>query len=457
VTGVPAGAWVSRVTPSRFDRNVVYATFDNHAYGDMRTYAAKSADGGKTWTLISNDKVLQGYAHVIVEDLENRDLLFLGTEFGLYISNDGGQSWILYKSKVPEYVAVRDIMIHPKTNDLVLATHGRGIFIVDDIAPLRRLTADLLQKDAALLPTRPVPVTSGHYGQGFPSSGSYAGPNATELAVVQYYLKDRLNTGDATVEIYDPSGKLVASFPGTKRKGINFVRWDMRTAPPKAARGVMVQGEFGVYAGFIGQMALPGVYKVKLKAGEFSDEGVLTLVGDPVQPELDYVGHRAKSSEFFALVEDLALLEAQVQNLKDSSDQRLKMVKDKKLKASLTQLSSNLDAFRKTLTETIESKGITGEQQLRARIGRLYVFSELSDNMVTKSVLDGAVVIKEELQQAHTKAEGYFTKDLAALNAGLQKEKLRPLSVLSKNAWEKQVGSGAPTTNGNWRDLLEME
>jgi hypothetical protein len=176
-----------------------------------------------------------------------------------------------------------------------------------------------------------------------------------------------------------------------------------------------------------------------------------------VQPELDYVGHRAKSSEFFALVEDLALLEAQVQNLKDSSDQRLKMVKDKKLKASLTQLSSNLDAFRKTLTETIESKGITGEQQLRARIGRLYVFSELSDNMVTKSVLDGAVVIKEELQQAHTKAEGYFTKDLAALNAGLQKEKLRPLSVLSKNAWEKQVGSGAPTTNGNWRDLLEME
>ena len=457
IPGVPKGAWVSRVEPGRHDRNTAYATFDNHAYGDMRTYAAKTTDGGKTWTLISKSSVLQGYAHVIMEDLVNPDLLFLGTEFGLYISNDGGQNWVLYKSKFPEYVAVRDIVIHPKTNDLVLATHGRGVFIVDDISPLRRLTAGLLQKDAALLPTRPVAVTTGHYGQAFPNTGSYAGQNATESAVIQYYLKDRLNVGDVTLEVVDPSGKTVASMPGTRRKGINVVRWDMRTAPPKAARGVMVQGEPGVYAGFIGQLALPGTYRVRLKAGNFSDEGELSLVPDPLQPELDYARRRDISNELFQMVENLGLLVAQVQNAKDSAQQRAAVVKDKKLKNNLLQFSENLENLRKTLTETIESKGITGEKQLRARIGRLFVFTEISDEMPTQSVIGGIDAMREELQKARSKADAFFGKDMTALNAGLRKEKLPPLTVIDRSEFERQFDKTAPPAakpEKPWSELL---
>ncbi len=392
-----------------------------------------------------------------MEDLVNPDLLFLGTEFGLYISNDGGQNWVLYKSKFPEYVAVRDIVIHPKTNDLVLATHGRGLFIVDDISPLRRLTADLLQKDAALLPTRPVAVTSGHYGQAFPNTGSYAGQNAPESAVIQYYLKDRVNVGDVTLEVIDPSGKMVASMPGTRRKGINVVRWDMRTAPPKAARGVMVQGEPGVYAGFIGQMALPGTYRVRLKAGNFSDEGELLLVSDPLQPELDYVKRRDISNELFQMVENLGLLVAQVQNAKDSAEQRAATVKDKKLKNNLLQFSANLETFRKTLTETIESKGITGEKQLRARIGRLFVFTEISDEMPTQSVGEGITAMQEELQKARSKADVFFSKDMAALNTGLRKEKLRPLEVISRGEFVRQfdkTASPAAKPEKPWPEML---
>ncbi|MEO6038679.1 MAG: glycosyl hydrolase [Saprospiraceae bacterium] len=457
IAGVPAGAWVSRVTASRFDRNVAYATFDNHTYGDMRTYAAKTSDGGKSWTVISTDKVLQGYAHVIVEDLVNRELLFLGTEFGLYFSNDGGQNWVLYKSKLPEYVAVRDIVIHPRTNDLVLATHGRGIFIVDDISPLRRLSADLLQKDVAMLPTRPAAVTGGHYGQAFPSTGSYAGPNATELAVVQYYLKDRLNTGDAVVEILDATGKVIATLPGTKRKGINFVRWDMRMPPPKAATGVLVQGEPGVYAGFVGRMVLPGTYKVRVKAGDFVDEGTLTLVPDPLQPELDYTKRRALSDEIFNMVEDLGFLEAQVRNLKDSTDQRLAATKDKKLVASLTQLRDSLATFRKALTETNEAKGITGEKQLRARIGALYLFTETSDELPTASVMEGAQAQRGELLQAHARTEGYFKKELAAVNTALRKAKLPPLALIDRAEWLRQADKTAPVAlpEKPWR-LLEF-
>lgn len=438
IPGVPAGAWVSRVTPSRFDRNRVYATFDNHTYGDIHTYVARSNDGGKNWTLISNDKSLQGFAHVIVEDLENQDLLFLGTEFGLYISHDAGQTWVLYKSKFPEYVSVRDMVIQPKTNDLVIATHGRGIYILDDISPLRRLNAELLQKDAALLPTRSTAVTSGHYGQGFPSTGSYAGPNATEMPVIQYYLKDRLNSGDAKVEIYDQSDNLIATIPGTKRKGINVIQWDMRTSPPKMAQGVLVQGEVGVFAGFVGRLVMPGTYKVKLTAGKFTDISTITLVKDPLQPELDYAKRREVSDELFNMVQDLGFLEAQVRNLKDSTDARMKIVKDKKTKASLVQLSDSLTAFRKTLTETIESKGITGEQQLRARIGKLFVYAESSDNEVTQSVLEGMKTMKGQLKQAQDKGETYFSKNLNTLNAALKKEKLKPLTVIDRKEWEKQ-------------------
>jgi photosystem II stability/assembly factor-like uncharacterized protein len=454
IPGVPAGTWVSRVEPSRHNKNTVYATFDNHAYGDMKTYAAKSTDGGKTWTSISTGSVLQGYAHVIVEDTQNPDLLFLGTEFGLYISNDAGKNWVLYKAKLPEYVAVRDIVVHPKTNDVIMATHGRGVMIIDDIAPIRQLTPELLKKDAALLPTRPAAVTSGHYGQAFPNTGSYAGPNATELAVIQYYLKDRMNTGEVTVEIIDPSGKTVATLPGTKRKGLNTLRWDMRTVPPKAAKGVLVQGEFGVFAGFFGQLVVPGVYKIRLKADKITEEGTLTLIPDPLLKDLDYSKRHAISDNIFQSVEQLGLLEAQIRQLRDSVKQRTGVVKDKKLKAKLTQTETELTTFHKTLTETIESNGITGEQQLRARLGKFYVLVEMSDEMPTNSVTEGVKVLQEELQTARTKGDGMIAAAMT-LNGGLQKEKLAPLQVMDKAIFEKMnekpSGSAAKSGMMQWK------
>jgi nitrate reductase beta subunit len=214
----------------------------------------------------------------------------------------------------------------------------------------------------------------------------------------------------------------------------------------------------GVFAGFIGQLVLPGTYNVKVKAGDFSDVGTLILLPDPLQPDLDYAKRRATSDEIFGLVEDLGLLVAQVQNLKDSADQRLTLTKGKKLTSDLTEFSKKLEEFRKTLTETVESKGITGEQQLRARLGKLYVFAEMSDNLVTKSVLDGVSVIREELQQAHTKAGVFFGKELEALNAALKKEKILPLVVIDQEAWNKQSGASVPASGkgGNGRAWMGL-
>jgi photosystem II stability/assembly factor-like uncharacterized protein len=140
IKGLPKHTWVSTVEASRFDAATAYATFDGHASGDMNTYVYKTSDYGRTWQpLMTSD--LKGYAHVVKEDTVNKDLLFVGTEFGLFISVDGGRQWAQFKGGNMPAVAVRDIAIHPRESDLILATHGRGIWIVDDITPLARAHA----------------------------------------------------------------------------------------------------------------------------------------------------------------------------------------------------------------------------------------------------------------------------------------------------------------------------
>src|SRR5437879_988675 len=136
-----------------------YASFDRHTFGDMPPYVIKTSDYGKTWTPLVSAQALKdvrGYAHVIKEDLVKPDLLFLGTEFGLWVSIDGGKNWAQFKGNHFPAVAVRDLAVQPRDNDLVLATHGRGIWIIDDITPLRALAPDLLKQDVVFVSARPL-------------------------------------------------------------------------------------------------------------------------------------------------------------------------------------------------------------------------------------------------------------------------------------------------------------
>src|SRR5207245_1451684 len=147
------------LTTENICKNVatIYATFNHHTYVDLKPYAYKTIDYGKTWTALPvQGSGVRGYAHVIKEDTVDRNLLFLGTEVGLWISVDGGQHWAQYKGSNFPAVAVRDLVVHPRESDLVLATHGRGIWIIDDISPLRALTPDLMNKDAALIAAKPL-------------------------------------------------------------------------------------------------------------------------------------------------------------------------------------------------------------------------------------------------------------------------------------------------------------
>ena len=280
--GIASQAWVSSIQLSQFDKNTVYATFENHMYGDFQTYLGKSTDMGKTWKRI-NSSEFTAFAHKIKEDFENKNLLFLGTEMGLFESLDGGDNWFRMKNNMPEYAMVRDIQIHPATHDLIVASHGRGIFILDDIRPMCSLTKDVLEKDVYLFPTPDLTLNNGKYGYGGPEvSGGWGAGNPPSTQSINYYLKQRLSSGKVTLEIYDENQKLVQSLPGTVRKGINKVFWNMRGTPPRVATGsTKMDG-----AGFTSPMVLPGKYTVKLIVKDKEITGTLNCIHDNANKDM---------------------------------------------------------------------------------------------------------------------------------------------------------------------------
>ena len=368
--GIPAQTWVSSVEPSRFDRNVVYATFDNHMYGDHKTYAARSADMGKTWKVFASAE-FTGFAHKIREDLVNRGLLFLGTEMGLFATIDGGDGWFRMKNNIPWYVSARDMQIHPVTHDLVIGTHGRGIIVVDDITPMRTLNKALLEKDVHFLEIPPMIISSGRFGGGSVVNGGYVAPNAPSVPPFQYHLKDRLSSGGVKIEIYDGRSNLVQSVPGTGRKGLNKVYWNQRMTPPKTAGGSTKRD----ISGFIAPQVLPGAYTVKLKVGSKEYVQPLTLVHDSAgsfsssDRQLRY--HTAM--ELYAMHEQLATLVTDIMSAQKLLRDSIPKVKNTRQRKALQSRYDALESLRGELIPTKQTSMFADETRLREDITELYV------------------------------------------------------------------------------------
>ncbi len=423
--GIPAQTWVSSIEPSRFDKNTVYVTFDNHMYGDMNTYVAKSTDLGKTWTRIKSDE-FTGFAHKIKEDLVNKGLLFLGTERGMFASNDGGARWFRMKNHIPDYAMVRDIQIQPKTNDLVIATHGRGIMVVNDITPIRMLTKDVVDQDVVLFDSKPMEITTGKYGGGgSPVSGGWYGGNPDNIAPIEYYLKERA-TKDVKLEIYDAEGKLVQSVPGTKRKGVNKVYWNLRWTPPKTATGSTKMD----YGGFIAPMVLPGNYTLKLKVGDKEYSKLLSLVHDNSN-KLFTVEDRKEQydvamrlyhmhEELYALVNKI---NAEQKTIKDNMDS-LTRPQNKKL---LKEYNTKLEELRSTLLATKHKSIFADEKKLREYITEVYGSVCGQECKPSNLQTERVAVLMEDLkkgQQTYEKLYAeYNTKTAAAIKDDKAKSK----------------------------------
>ncbi len=367
---IPKQTWVSSIHPSKFSKEVVYASFENHMYGDHKTYAAKSADGGKTWVAFKSPE-FTGFAHKIIEDPVNSDLLFLGTEMGLFASLNAGKDWFRMKNNIPWYALVRDIKIHPVTNDLLVATHGRGILIVDDIAAMRNLTASIREKDFHLFETGDITLSTGSFGDGgFPSTGGWVAPNAPSLKPFQYFLKDRINTGTIKLEIYDTEGKLVQTVPGTNRKGINRVTWSQRMMPPKTAVGGTKPDNGSAFA----PQVLPGNYTLKVKAGKEEYSQAFKLVHDPASG----ISVEERKAQFAAAMQlynmhlKLASVVAGISAKQKMYKDTINTLKQKKALQWGKDYINALETLRADLLPTKQTSIFADETRLREEITQVY-------------------------------------------------------------------------------------
>jgi photosystem II stability/assembly factor-like uncharacterized protein len=231
VPGVPKGIWVSRVEASHFDEGTAYLTFDGHRSDDFKPYVFKTTDFGKTWTSLSAGIPDGHCVYVVREDLKNRNLLFLGTEFGVFFSIDGGKQWADLKRNMPT-VAFHDLLIHPRDNDLIAATHGRGIWVLDDISALQQATPAVLEAEAQLLETRRpatrwLRLARGGYGRG---DLYFKGENPPAGGFINYYLKAKPQA-PATLEISDGDQLKTTYILDGGAAGLNRIVWDMRFDP----------------------------------------------------------------------------------------------------------------------------------------------------------------------------------------------------------------------------------
>jgi hypothetical protein len=437
--GVPANTWVSTVEAGRFEEGTAFATLDGHTTGDMKTYVFKTTDFGQTWAPMMTAALSDaGYAHVIRQDLETPDLLFLGTELGLYISVDGGASWARYTGGDFPRVAVRDIAIHPRDGDLILATHGRGVYILDDITPLRKLGRDMMEQEVAFLPSRPAPMVIPSSIQEFPGDEEYVGNSPEEAAFVTYYLKKRHIVGDLKLEVYDDKGALLATLPAGKRKGVNRVTWPMRMKSPRTPGGnSVIQNPFS----FMGPRVPAGIYTVKLTKGGQTLASQVQLVADPRSTHTaeDRTMQHETVLKLHGMMERLTYVVDATLGARDALKQRAEALpKGDSLRRRAESLADELTKFHATLVATGEGGWLSGEEQLREKLGQAYGGVNGYEGRPSRTQLDQVDVLSERLEKAEAKLDSIGKGGLAEVDKALAARKLEPVNLLSKEEWEKK-------------------
>jgi photosystem II stability/assembly factor-like uncharacterized protein len=421
-TGLPKNTWCYHIEASNFNKGSAYAVFDGHTTNDQNTYVYKTTDFGQTWKSIATDDIY-GFARNIQEDYENEDLLFLGTEFGLYITIDGGKHWSQFTNNMPA-VAVHYIELEPNTNDLVMGTHGRGVIIIDDISPLREINQDILKKDVHFFASDPIemPEESG-FGGG--SNGSqFIGPNRSTSAKVVYYLKKRHTFGKMAIEVQDKQGQKIADIDAAKKKGINIIDWNYRMKLPKVAKGKTF-----TFTGFTAPRVPAGTYTVVMKKGKQEYKHDIVLKYDS-KSDISLADRKAQEEmvmKLYNMTQDLAYLVYQIDETIAYANRAKES--NKKLSKSSSTLLISLNELKKTLVITTGDNYVgAAEDQLREDIGDLY--SVVANNFAKpgNSQYDNLAVLTKKLEDAKTQYSFIRNKELAKLEKTASKYNLEAMT-----------------------------
>jgi photosystem II stability/assembly factor-like uncharacterized protein len=319
LANVPAGTKCQNIIPSQHDENVVYATFNNQRNGDFKPYLLKSTDKGKTWTSISNNLPERGTAYCLAEDHKNPNLLFAGTEFGVFVSLNGGQKWVQMKNGLPT-ICVPDMCIQKRENDLVIATFGRGFYVLDDYSPLQTMKQEDFEKPATIFPIKDglVFIQSqplGHKGKSFQGESFFTAENPSLGATITYYLKsdyktikekrkdiekekiknnqpvyypsidsirieDKEEAPYVMMLISDEQGNVVRKLKQSAKRGMYRVTWDGRMAKTSPVTFYTPDPDNPYEGDDQGSLVIPGKYSASLSL--VKSDGSLEKLCEPV-------------------------------------------------------------------------------------------------------------------------------------------------------------------------------
>jgi len=386
VSGVPKNTWVYHIEASVHDENTAYVVFDGHTSGDMKAYAFKTTDLGKTWSnIIPNDDV-NGFARNIQEDYVNKDLLFLGTELGLYISINGGDTWSKFTKNVPP-VAIHYIELQANTNDLVLGTHGRGVIIIDDISPLREINETNLSNKLYFFERDEFEIQEfGGFADNFGRETQFIGANSSLSCQIQYLLPKRHTFGKMTMEIQDMQGNKVSTLNPGKSKGINTVEWNYNMRTPKIAKGKTLS-----FGGFTSPTVPAGEYKVVIKKGRDTFEKTINVAykNNAGLNQEDRKFQHETVMKLFNMTEELAYMVYTIDEI--ISNENI----DK-------QISLKLNELKKSLVITTGDNYVgAAKKQLREKMSDLYSKVASSYDKPSANELENLALIENEMKSAN--------------------------------------------------------
>ncbi|MGE0553697.1 MAG: WD40/YVTN/BNR-like repeat-containing protein [Gemmatimonadales bacterium] len=341
IPGVPKATWVPHIEASKFDRGAAFVVFDDHRRGNNTPYVFQTTDYGRTWTSLVTPEIEPfNFVHVIEQDPVSRNLLFLGTEYGMYLSLDGGKRWRLWRNGLPR-APHRALVVHPRDHDLVIGTHGRAAYVLDDVRPLRALATDpaLAEKPLHLFEIPPTIQYNAAQvaGMRFLADAKFVGENRPYGALLTYLVAGGGDSAKVAITVTDAAGDTVRRFEGPARRGLNRTAWNLRYDGPRRP------GADDTPAAFLppGPPVLAGVFTVTVRHGSEVSSGTVRVDADP-RFQVSEADQRAKR--------DLLLVVAARQNVLTEAIDRLN-ASEKAVGRVLEQVGKRTDAPSKELTE----------------------------------------------------------------------------------------------------------
>ncbi len=325
IRGVPKGTWIPHIEASKHQAGTAYVIFDDHRRGNWKPYILRTEDFGDHWDNLADQDQIKGFVHTLEEDPVTPNLLFAGTEFGLYVSLNRGKDWLLWTHGIPR-VPVRSLVIHPRDHDLVVGTHGRGIFILDDIRPLRAMADNPHLSDAPVYLFSPPPAylrtTAAADGSHFPGDAMFRGETRPQGALLTYSVGPRVEEGqeleEVALQILDDQGRAVRNLSGPADPGLHRLGWDLREDGPVTDGGAGIEEGVGIP----GPEVLPGSYRVEISLGNVGASQDVEVLADPrVQiPLADRIEKRnavRRAVNLLSLAQDAQLRARQVSEVVD--------------------------------------------------------------------------------------------------------------------------------------------